>query len=147
MTTVDAALLNRYQRDRDAQAFAELVARRSRMVYGACRRITLDEARAEVLAQDCFMKLADSRPKIGYYLGPWLHRVATNVAISEVRSHSRRVKREKKYSSKATELAEPSWDDIQDHVDEAVNHLSETHRTVIVLHFFEGTHIGRISKP
>ena len=138
MTTIDAVLLNRWQRDRDAQAFAELVARYSGMVHGVCKRITLDESRSEDLAQDCFMELARSRPKIGHSLGPWLHRVATNVAISEVRSHSRRVKREKDYSSQATGLAEPSWDDIQEYVDEAVNGLSEMHRTAIVLHFFEG---------
>jgi RNA polymerase sigma-70 factor (ECF subfamily) len=135
---MDMVLLRRWQSERDGQAFAELVARYSGMVYSVCRRITLDESRAEDLAQDCFMKLADARPKVDHSLGPWLHRVATNVAISEVRSHSRRVKREKNYSAQTPDLAEPTWDDIQEYVDEAVNGLAEEQRASIVLHFFEG---------
>jgi DNA-directed RNA polymerase specialized sigma24 family protein len=77
----DVVLIRRWRTNRDGEAFAELVARYSGLVYGVCRRVTRDDGRSEVLAQECFLRLARSRPAVKGSLGPWLHRVVTNLAI------------------------------------------------------------------
>ena len=88
MTKSDSFLLERWILKHDAQAFCELVERYSRMVYSTAKRILQSPDHADDITQECFFKLAqisDSRPR---RVGGWLHRVATNRAISLLRSSS-----------------------------------------------------------
>ena len=138
MSANEAALLKLWRASRDGEAFAELVARYSGLVYGVCRRITRDDVISEDLAQACFFSLARSRPVVRNSLGPWLHRVATNLAIDEVRARDRRTGRERSYMKDKVDAAEPSWNDIEPVVDEAVQELPERIRVPVILHFYEG---------
>jgi hypothetical protein len=60
MSTADHTLLDRWNRTRDADAFAELVTRYAGLVYGTCRRVLRDEREAEDVSQECFVKLAQT---------------------------------------------------------------------------------------
>ncbi|MEK7794858.1 MAG: sigma factor, partial [Candidatus Hydrogenedentota bacterium] len=61
MGSSDALLLERWVLERDAGAFREIVLRHGGMVYGTCRRILGNPADAEEIAQDCFLRLAETR--------------------------------------------------------------------------------------
>ena len=61
----DSTLWERWQGQRDPDAFAEIVSRHSGMVYAACKRILRDSADAEDVVQDCFLELLNGREQVG----------------------------------------------------------------------------------
>jgi RNA polymerase sigma factor (sigma-70 family) len=134
----DGILLDRWESTGDQQAFMELVTRYQGMVFGVCVRIVKDRAKAEELVQECFLKLTKTRPKNVRLLGPWLHRVATNAAINQLGSETRRQAREKKYMETTASTHESSWDDVNEILDEELNSLPIENREVIIAHFLEG---------
>lgn len=138
MNELDGSLLDRWETTGDNQAFMELVARYQGMVYGVCLRIVRDNAKAEDLVQECFLKLTRSRPKGRDSLGPWLHRVATTTAINEQRSDIRRATREKKYMESRPGHESAGWDDVNEILDAELNALPDACRAVIVSHYLEG---------
>ncbi len=88
--------LVRRAREGDVDAFEEIYRQHAGRVYGLCRRLAGDPARAEELAQEAFLrawtKLESYRP--GTRFVAWLSKVAINVALSDARSRTRRGKRE-----------------------------------------------------
>lgn len=136
----DAALLERWVQRRDADAFNEIVTRFADQVYGTCRNILRNDADAEEVAQECFLLLVRSGDDVRASLGGWLHRVATTKSLDRIRSESRRRKYEQVLSEETPRHAEATWDDIQEHVDAAIDTLPEDLREAVVAHF-----IGRKS--
>ncbi len=134
----DAILLDRWSTTGDSQAFMEIVTRYQGMVYGVCLRILRDHSKAEDIVQESFLKLTKSRPKASHALGPWLHRVATNNAISYLRSDSRRKARETTYMDQRSIPTPPEWNDVGEILDQALDALPEENRSVIVAHYLEG---------
>ncbi|MBX7258733.1 MAG: sigma-70 family RNA polymerase sigma factor [Candidatus Hydrogenedentes bacterium] len=144
MERTDAALLERWQRHRDADAFAELVHRYLGMVVASCRRVVGDAALAEDVAQECFVALMQSRESIRVSLGAWLHTVAVRRSINHVRSDSRRRKRETVFAEAAhTETAiDTCLEEILSAVDEAIIDLPDHLRAVVIGRFLESrTHV------
>jgi DNA-directed RNA polymerase specialized sigma24 family protein len=83
----DRALLERFARQRDGEAFAALVRRHGPMVLAVCRRVLRDGHDADDAFQTVFLLLVRKagslrRPE---QLGPWLHGVAHRSAL-KVRS-------------------------------------------------------------
>src|SRR5689334_17382705 len=79
----DRALLQRFARQRDAEAFALLVRRHGPTVLGVCRRVLHNGHDADDAFQATFLLLLRKagslrRPE---QLGPWLHGVAHRVAL------------------------------------------------------------------
>ncbi len=138
MSLRDTALLDRWNETRDADAFSEIVSRHSGMVYGACMRILQDPAAAEDVSQECFIGLATGRTRIRTALGGWLHKAATHGSLNRLRAEKRRKEREKRFVQKSKSYTEPTWSDIQDHLDEAIAALPDKLRDPIVAHLFEG---------
>jgi RNA polymerase sigma-70 factor (ECF subfamily) len=134
----DGILLDRWESTGDQQAFMELVTRYQGMVFGVCVRIVKDQAKAEDLVQECFLKLTKNRPKNVLALGPWLHRIATNTSINQLDSDSRRRNREKKYMEGISASGPATWEDVSEIIDDAVQQLPTDNQEVIVAHFFEG---------
>lgn len=139
MDLTDAGLLEGWRARRDAVAFNELVTRHAGMVYATSARILRNDADAEDVTQECFLRLSEADLTIRVSLGAWLHRLATNRSINLLREQSRRQRREH-LSSAAMNSArseEPSWSQLREHVDEAIEALPEDLREVIVSHFLE----------
>ena len=131
----DTALLERWNIRRDAEAFDEIVRRFADQVFGTCRRILRNDADAEEVAQECFLLLVRSGGEVRSSLGGWLHRAATTRSLDRVRHEARRRTREQAYEESAPKATEASWDDIQEHVDAAIDQLPESTRDMIVAHF------------
>lgn len=138
MATNDLALLARWTRDRDPEAFAEVARRHAGMVYGACRRILGNPADAEDAAQECFLVLAQTGAPPKSNLGAWLHRVAVNKARDRARSDHQRRNREHRYASAHPTASEVEWRDVEAYVDEAIAALPDEFRESLVAHFMEG---------
>ncbi len=134
----DATLLERWFARRDAEAFREILARHTDMVYATCRRIVRDSALAEDLAQECFLRLAGRKFEKPRSLAAWLHTVATRAALDRVRTESRRRIRERTYVKMAADREPASWAEIESSIDEEIAALPEDLRVVIVRHFLEG---------
>lgn len=145
-TLHDATLLDRWIETRDAEAFAQLVSRHATMVFATCRRVLQDPTLAEDATQDCFLKLSQAERNIGTSLGGWLHRVATNRSLDMLRSRQRSDTRDKAYGKSRDEVHEPTWDDLQLHVDEAIAALPADLQTPVVAHFLEGLSHQEIAK-
>jgi RNA polymerase sigma factor (sigma-70 family) len=78
----DAELLERFTRQRDADAFGQLLERYASLVWGVCRRVLHREADCEDAFQAVFLALV-RRPEAvdpSQALGAWLHTVAVRVA-------------------------------------------------------------------
>ncbi|MDZ4857871.1 MAG: sigma-70 family RNA polymerase sigma factor [Candidatus Hydrogenedentes bacterium] len=134
----DTIYLRRWISDRDPDAFREIVVRYAAMVLATAKRVLRNADDAEDVAQECFQALAETTRVPADYLGPWLHRVTTNIAIEKIRTTSRRVTREETYASAQPVVAEMTWNDIYSYVDEALESLPDKLRVPLVAHYLEG---------
>ena len=79
-----------------ADAFERLYRKHGRRVYAVCLRMVSDPDRAEELMQDAFVRawngLGSFQHKSAF--GTWLHRLAINVVLSDMRAEKRRSSRE-----------------------------------------------------
>jgi RNA polymerase sigma factor (sigma-70 family) len=138
MVIADHILLDRWNRNRDADAFAELVTRYAGLVYGTCRRVLGDERAAEDASQECFVKLAQSAAATIRSVPAWLHTVAVREAVNRLRADSRRLRREKTFAQGHPDSVEIAWDDLQSLVDEAIAGLPDELGVPVVRHFLGG---------
>jgi RNA polymerase sigma-70 factor (ECF subfamily) len=75
-------------RQGDTPAFEEIVRRHQRRVYGVALRIVRSHAVADDVAQEAFVRAwkALDRFELGRPFGPWICRIAANLAVNHVRS-------------------------------------------------------------
>jgi RNA polymerase sigma factor (sigma-70 family) len=137
----DAALLERYIRDNDEDAFAALVSRHGPMVHGVCRRVLHDRSAAEDVAQAVFLMLARQakalrRPEA---LAGWLHQTASRLALNQRRAEGRRLERETRcfLAAPARTAADPldelSVRELLAIFDEELRRLPERYRLPLIL--------------
>jgi RNA polymerase sigma factor (sigma-70 family) len=142
----DAALLDRFLRDRDESAFAALVWRHGPMVLHVCRRVLADPHIAEDAFQATFLLLARRARAIRNRasLAAWLHGVARRVAL-KARAAESRLRRRGAPGADATP-ADPRPDPLADVsaretlllLEEEVARLPEAYRSPILLCCLEG---------
>jgi RNA polymerase sigma factor (sigma-70 family) len=136
--TSDAELLDRFARDGDHSAFAELVDRLGPLVYGACRRLLPNPADVEDAFQATFLVLVRRAATItGRPVGPWLHRVAVWTA----RNFRRRTAKAPRSLDEATlpgSAPDHAGADARLDIDAAVSALPEKYRTPVVLCHLQG---------
>jgi RNA polymerase sigma factor (sigma-70 family) len=138
----DRRLLERFARDRDEGAFAELVRRHGPMVLGVCRRVLGNDADADDAFQATFLVLARKAASVGDpdQLSQWLHGVAYNASRKLRQGNARRAAREHAAAVPA-EVPEPDpvlageWLAV---LDEELTRLPTHYRAVVVLCDLEG---------
>ena len=138
----DADLLERYVHQNSDDAFGQLVARYSRLVWGQCRNSLANDADADDAFQAAFLTLARSaktlKPDIP--LGPWLHGVAFRVCKNARRAMARRSKRERASARPESNrpVADSAWEIAFAAVAEEVQKLPAAQRVAFVLCCIEG---------
>ena len=138
----------------DETALAPLIEKYKRMVYRLARQITKNHADAEDVMQETFLKVYRSirtfRKDAAFET--WVYRIAVNEALNFVKRRDRRQERtiettaEAEFEADARYRAIHASDphahaekaELRRYVTEAVNSLSLKHRTVVILHEFEG---------
>ncbi|MCF6286989.1 MAG: sigma-70 family RNA polymerase sigma factor, partial [Candidatus Hydrogenedentes bacterium] len=134
-TANDIALLQNWQRRRDAEAFHTLVDRYAHLVYQTCRHIVKNDADAADVAQECFLSLATTPPDIERSLAGWLHRLATHRALNHLKKEQRRRDREVRYAEALPQPPKADHDDLLELIDEAIDALPDDLRLPLIDHF------------
>src|SRR5438105_2361283 len=144
----DAELLKDFADTGCEDAFKTLVDRHVNLVYSAARHTARDPHLAEEVAQTVFVILAKKAGNLGNIkaLSAWLYRTTRLAAMQAVRNECRRREREEKFASMDQTVAEPNWEQIEPHLAEVIDQLSETDRTAIVLRFFESKSLKDVAR-
>ncbi len=137
----DGQLLGCFLERRDETAFAALVQRHARMVWGVCRRL-LSHHDAEDAFQATFLVLGRKAGSIvpKEMVANWLYGVAHQTALQARRTVARRRAREKQ----VTQMPEPAVverdvvSDLQPLLDQELSRLPDYYRAVVVLCDLEG---------
>jgi len=142
----DPDLVRRLQK-RDPRALAELYDRYGRLVYALIVRVVRDGGIAEDLVQETFLRVWNRVQGFDAGrggLGPWLLAVARNRAIDYLRSAAGRMRNsvelpETEHPALFTDMEKELLNsDRVRRVRIALEKLSQNHRTVIELAYFEG---------
>ena len=138
---IDRALLSRLA-DGDQSAFATLMQRHLSAVLSTARRIVRDDAEAEDIAQDAFLRLwsAAATLEAGEHgLRPWLRRVASNLAIDWLRKARRFA-----VTDEVPEQADPVWQlrnleatEVSGRIEQALSVLPQRQRIAVSLFHFD----------
>ncbi|HEY0944637.1 MAG TPA: RNA polymerase sigma factor [Opitutaceae bacterium] len=152
-TPADEPHLIRRAQQRDAAAFERLYRLHVRRVYALCLRMTANVVRAEELTQTAFIAVWDRLPRFRgeSAFGSWLHRLAVNIVLMDMRTARRR--EERIFSTcdlPAFERAGvPMHASVRLDLEQAIAALPPQARIVFVLHDIEGwkhaeiaTHLG-----
>jgi RNA polymerase sigma factor (sigma-70 family) len=122
---------------RSEAAFRTLVERYAGLVHGTALRQLRRANWAAEAAQDVFVLLARKAPRLtGAALGAWLHRAAIFTAAALLRKEARHARRVSQWAGEQLITggdAAPSGPEL----DAALNALSETDRSLLVLRYFE----------
>jgi RNA polymerase sigma factor (sigma-70 family) len=142
----DAALLERFVRDRNQDAFAELVARHGPMVLHLCHRVLGDPHAAEDAFQATFLVLARKAGKVSRpdKLSGWLYGVASRISLKARKAAARNSC--SAGAQPAREPADPRPDplatvsarDLLRALEDEIQHLPESYRLPVVLCCLEG---------
>jgi RNA polymerase sigma factor (sigma-70 family) len=138
----DGDLVSRFTRQRDEEAFAELLRRHGPMVLGVCRRVLGESADAEDAFQATFLVLV--RKAGGLHrpasVANWLHGVAHRTALKARSEAAKRRQREREAAAvSATSTADNLiWRDLGPVLDEEIQHLPSRYRAPFVLCHLEG---------
>ena len=149
----DEVLIREFQ-DGDVKAFNELVRRYQEKVYWIARRLVVDHADADDVAQEVFIKVYDSlkgfRSESSFYT--WVYRVTVNAELNLLRKNKLRD------FVRFDEILAPLFSDEprpDEHleskqrrtlIDEAIAKLPEKQRTVFVLRYYEELPYAEIAK-
>lgn len=145
----------------DMEAFEELVARHRDKMYARAFTIVHNEEEALDLSQEAWIK---AWQRLGQFEGEssfttWLTRITINLCLDHLRRQQRyRVDPlpESQDDPEAWErLLPPVWtnpterlerDELRQRIERALGKLTDAHRTVLVLHEFEGMEYKQIAK-
>ncbi|MBT8042812.1 MAG: sigma-70 family RNA polymerase sigma factor [Kiritimatiellales bacterium] len=146
----------------DVHAFDQLVERYHGKIYGLTYNMTSNREDAEDLTQEVFIKAFEALPrfrgKSSFYT--WLYRIAVNKTINYRKKRNRKralsldqfdqeIKTDEVYhalTTKGSPLRNMSLTELQIKLNEALQNLSEKHRTVVVMHDMQGIPHEEIAK-
>lgn len=130
----------------DGKAFDELVREYRSSLYRHARRKLLCDAAAEDAVQEALVRAYRALPNFDgeYRLGPWLHRIVSNVCVDEV---NRRRRDGEKTSMLSTELSDrPTAPSVEEelglqvdnaNLESALSDLADPYREALLLRFVD----------
>ncbi|HXY38530.1 MAG TPA: sigma-70 family RNA polymerase sigma factor [Vicinamibacteria bacterium] len=149
----DETFLLARARQGDLSAFEEVVRRYQRRVYGTALRIVRCHDVADDVSQEAFVRAWRSLDRFDTArpFGPWVCRIAANLALNHVRSPRAREEalpeEQKEARSEAPGPLQALLDEEGRRVlDEAIGELSEEQRAVFVLRAFEELSYAEIAE-
>jgi RNA polymerase sigma-70 factor (ECF subfamily) len=124
----------------DVEAFESIYRTHAPAIYALCRRMIGDERDARDLVQDVFVRAWQRLPTFRGQsaLATWMHRLAVNVVLEQMRSTRRDVARFIDDADQDSFSARPTSPDERMDLDRAINRLPAGARTVFVLHDIHG---------
>jgi len=138
----DGELVQRYARQRDEEAFTELLRRHGPMVLGVCRRLLSNSADADDAFQATFLVLVRKAGSLGRpaSVAAWLHGVACRTALKVRGEAAKRSLREREAAAMSASCAtdESIWHDFRPLLDEEIARLPVRYRVPFVLCHLEG---------
>lgn len=134
----------------DADAFEKLYRANVGRVYAVCLRMTADRTLAEDLTQESFVRAWN---KLGSFRGAsafstWLHRLAVNVVLSDLRARRRHTDRIT-VTDDLTRFERPARDarpHARADLEKAIAGLPEGARNVFILHDVKGYQHNEIAE-
>jgi RNA polymerase sigma factor (sigma-70 family) len=146
----DGTLLQNYQREGCERAFEALVRQHLNLVYSAAlRQAGSRPDLVEDIVQKVFIDFAGEAQRFSgsVQIGGWLHRHTCFVASSVLRADRRRRDREQK-AFEMSDLQEngSAWQQIEPHLDSAIDSLAEKERLAIVLRFFQKHDLSKVGE-
>ena len=137
----------------DEKAFAELVERYQHMVYTLCMKMCGQQAMAEEVAQDVFIKCYRS---LSTYNGKaqfstWLYRITYNACLDALKSRKRHASEELDQAVNLQDeevLPHESLEisDRKEIVKKAIDQLPKEDRVIVMLFYFEEMSLKEIAK-
>jgi RNA polymerase sigma-70 factor, ECF subfamily len=134
--------------DGDRQLYRVLVDRHKEGVYRHCFKFVRDEALAEDLAQEAFIK---AYLQLGEFDGvhafsTWLYKIATNLALAELRRHRPFLMGDDELDLIASDMPETARAAIYAELYEAIQQLPSRQKEVVARHYFEGKQYSQIAR-
>lgn len=137
----ESALVRRAQA-RDPHAFEQLYRQHVRRVYALCLRLSANITRAEELTQKSFLTAWEKLPRFRAEsaFASWLHRLAANTVLAELRAEQRRTRRVFGTDDPAAfETPSPTTPaGVRLDLEQAIAALPPHARAIFVLHDVEG---------
>jgi len=160
-SAADEPSLVKWSQRGDMLAFEELVARHRDKIYARAFTMMRNEEEALDLSQEAWIKgwqrLKQFQGDSSF--GTWMTRIVINLCLDALR------KRKRQMAESIEEMAEESGgverhmpiemgnptaglerEDLREKINEAFKHLSDAHRTVLILHEFDGLEYKQIAK-
>ncbi len=149
----DGELIARLQNS-DLDALGELFERYRTRVYRTALAIVRDEAVADDILQDCFLKVYANAGRIDVErpLAPWLYRVTVNLSYTWLsRGKGRRASLENVVDQVATPMRQApdrltEQTELRQNVRKAIGELSIDQRVVVVLYYLNGLSLQDIAE-
>lgn len=131
--------------------FHKVLARRGERWYGACLRVTGDPGLAEDAVQEALLKAWSQRAQFrgDAELDTWIHRIALNAAIDQLRRHKPGIAEEPGddlISTTQSPMQLQARSELGRDLGQAMQRLTDMERMCFVLKHLEGWQLDEIAK-